>query len=111
MHTHRSKTGIIPLFTGAQGAGKNTVFDFFRTRILGEAISMQLQNQRKGLFDKFGTAHKHCIFLQIDEADRLGACENELKNLVTADTVARERLANLVNLVMTTNGACPVLVS
>jgi hypothetical protein len=118
MRTRRSKTGIIPLFTGAQGAGKNTVFDFFRTRILGEAISMQLQNPREGLFDKFGTAHKHRIFLQIDEADRLGACENELKNLVTADTVAaqlkfrdRERLANFVNLVMTTNGACPVLVS
>ncbi len=62
-----AKTGIVPLFTGAQGAGKNTVFDFFRTRILGDAISAQLQNPREGIFDRFGTAHKNRIFLQIDE--------------------------------------------
>ena len=112
------KTGIIPLFTGPQGAGKNTVFDFFRTRILGEAISGQLQNPREGIFDRFGTAHRHRIFLQIDEADRLAMCESELKNLVTADTMAsqqkfrdRETLPNYINLLMTTNSACPVRVS
>ncbi len=113
-----SKTGIIPLFTGAQGAGKNTIFDFFRTRILGDAISAQMQNPREGIFDRFGTAHKNRIFLQIDEADRLAACESELKNIVTADTMTSQRkfedrvtLPNYVNLLMTTNSACPVRVS
>jgi hypothetical protein len=105
------KTGVVVLFTGAQGAGKNTVLDFFRERILGEAITAQIQKPQQGLLDRFGALHLHRILVQIDEADRLGPMEAGLKHLVTADTVSvqqkfkdRVLVKNYLNFIMTTNG-------
>ena len=113
-----AKTGVIPVFTGGQGAGKNGVFDWFRRRVLGDAIAVQLQNPQQGLFDRFGAAHLHRIFVQIDEAEGLGACESELKNLATADEIhvqlkfkARAAAPNYANVLITTNSACPARVA
>ena len=110
-----AKTGVAVLFTGAQGAGKNTVLDFFRERVLGPRVAVQLQQPSQGLFDHFGSMHAGKILIQIDEADRLGGVENALKHLITGDTATvhrkytdREVVTNYANLILTTNGQCPV---
>ena len=112
------KTMVAIVFTGLQGAGKNTLLDFFRERILGPDITAQFQDPNRGLLDKFGSLHEHRIFLQIDEADdRLAkpATENALKHLITGDATPIRRLfadhafvPNYANLVLTTNGVCPI---
>jgi phage/plasmid-associated DNA primase len=109
------KTMVALVFTGPQGAGKNTLLDFFRERVLGPAITTQLQDPQRGLLDPFGSLHENRIFVQIDEADRLGSAENALKHLITGDTTTIRRLfldhalvPNYTNLVLTTNSPCPV---
>ena len=115
-----AKTGVAVFFVGAQGAGKNTLLDWFRLRILGAAITIQLSNPKQGLFDTFGTAHQGRIVVQLDEVDpkQMRQCESGIKNLVTADSLHvqkkykdRMECLNLVNLVGTSNDKAPFFVS
>ena len=104
------RTGVAVLLTGLQGAGKNTVVDFFRERILGRRITSHLQNARHGLFGRFAAAHAKVVFIQADEF-LVGPGDAEpLKNLITGDLIRVERKyqdavtePNYSNLIATTN--------
>jgi hypothetical protein len=104
------RTGVAVLLTGLQGAGKNTVVDFFRERILGRRITSHLQNARRGLFGRFAAAHAKVVFIQADEF-LVGPGDAEpLKNLITGDLIRVERKyqdavtePNYSNLIATTN--------
>ena len=104
------RTGVAVLLTGLQGAGKNTVVDFFRERILGRRITSHLQNARRGLFGRFAAAHAKVVFIQGDEF-LVGPGDAEpLKNLITGDLIRVERKyqdavtePNYSNLIATTN--------
>ena len=107
-----AKTGVAVFFTGVQGAGKNTLLDWFRLRIVGADITIQLTDPKQGLFDNFGTAHDKRVLVQLDEvqAKKMQQCESGMKNLDTADSLHvqkkyknRIESPNFVNVVGTTN--------
>jgi hypothetical protein len=109
-----AKTGVCLIFSGVQGAGKNTILDFFRLQILGPRVTAQLQNPRHGLFGRFDALHEDKIFVQIDEAKKLGVHEDAFKNLITDANLnleqkfgARYTKPNLTNAVITSNEVCP----
>jgi phage/plasmid-associated DNA primase len=86
------RTGVAVVLTGLQGTGKNTVVDFFRTRILGDRITSHLQNARHALFSRFAEAQDETVFIQIDEFAVHGAQQIEaLKHLITGDSIRVER--------------------
>lgn len=112
-----AKTGVAVVVSGPQGAGKNAVLDFFREKVLGPRVTAALQDpKRQGLFGHFAAAHAGKVLVQIDEAEGLAGVDAALKHLVTGTTAPVHRkyqdhdldAPNFVNLVMTTNGACPV---
>ena len=105
------RTGVGVLLTGLQGAGKNTVVDFFRERVLGPRVTSHLQDARSALFGRFAEGHDDRIFIQVDEAylDRAQDAQ-ALKHLITGDTVRVERKfqapaskPNYANLLLTSN--------
>ena len=105
------RTGVAVLLTGTQGAGKNTLLDFFRERVLGAAITSHLHDVRHALCGRFAEGADRVIFSQVDEAwfgrQQDAEC---VKHLITGARVRVERKfqspehrPNYMNLVATTN--------
>jgi len=111
------KTQVPVVISGKQGVGKGIIFDFFREQVLGPGISAQIQNPAQDLFSRFANKHVDKIFLQIDEGEGMGKYADQMKNLITSNTINYEikglqplTTANFINIVITTNHERPVLV-
>ena len=105
------RTGVAVLLTGAQGAGKNTLLDFLRERVLGAGVTSHLHDVRHALCGRFAEGADRVVLCQVDEAwfGRHQDAEH-VKHLVTGARVrverkfqAPEHRPNYVNLVATTN--------
>ena len=106
-------TGVILLIQGSQGSGKGSIFDFFRTRILGEELSKQTEGLSP-IFDRFSNVMVNKLFIQADEIS-MGECVGnnnleKLKNRTTIGTVQYEKkgidpivINNYANFILTTN--------
>lgn len=108
-----SPTGVILLIQGSQGSGKGSIFDFFRTRVLGENLSKQTEGLSP-IFDRFSNVMVNKLFIQADEIS-MGECIGnnnleKLKNRTTIGTVQYEKkgidpivIKNYSNFILTTN--------
>ena len=105
------RTGVALLLTGVQGAGKNTLLDFVRERVLGAAVTSHLHDVRHALCGRFAEGCDRVILCQVDEAwfGRPQDAEH-VKHLITGARVrverkfqAPEHRPNYVNLVATSN--------
>jgi hypothetical protein len=67
------KTAVAVILTGAPGVGKNTIFDFFRDKVLGYSIAKQYDSAAQVL-EKHSTALDGTLFLQLDEAEGQVCC-------------------------------------
>jgi hypothetical protein len=105
------RTGVAVLLTGLQGAGKNTVVDFFRTRVLGARITSHAQDLNLALLGRFAENQAATVFEQYDELLARNQRQiDALKHRITSDTVRYERKfqdpvvrPNYANLFATTN--------
>lgn len=111
------KTQVPIVISGKQGVGKGIIFDFFREHILGFSISAQIQNPGQDLFSRFANKHVNKVFLQIDEGEGMSKYADQMKNLITCDSINYEikglqplTASNYINIVITTNHERPVLV-
>lgn len=60
--------GVCIVLTGRKGVGKDTLFDFFRLWVIGEALSHNYTETRQ-FFDKHDLDRKDRIFLKVEECD------------------------------------------
>jgi len=104
------KSQIAILLFGEEGCGKNIIYDFFRTKILGPFSSFQTAAPEDDIFGKFAPGITHRVFVQIDEVFSLHDKHDKLKNLITSTHVTYETkgidkllVQNLVNVFLTTN--------
>lgn len=114
------RTMVAILLHGKQGAGKNTVFDFFNMCVIGEHLCKQTADPHSDLFEKHSNGHLYKLFIQIDEVkgkDMIGN-NDKLKNLITAPKMRYEHkgtmtidVPNLANLIFTTNNENPIPIS
>lgn len=114
------RTMVAILLHGKQGAGKNTVFDFFNMYVIGEHLCKQTADPHSDLFEKHSNGHLYKLFIQIDEVkgkDMIGN-NDKLKNLITATKIRYEHkgtmtidVPNLANLIFTTNNENPIPIS
>jgi len=111
------RTEVPLVISGKQGVGKGIIFDFFRSGVLGSAISSQIQNPGQDLFARFANKHVDKIFIQIDEGEGMAKFADQLKNLITTTTINYEikgispiTAQNYINIVITTNHDRPVLI-
>ena len=106
---HRKTQVAISLF-GKQGCGKGILFDFFRTKVLGDNCSKQTSNPNADLFGGFASGLVNSVMVQIDEITNLKDKKDALKDLITSDKVRYEQkgkdcivVQNLANLIFTSN--------
>lgn len=106
---HQKTQVAISLF-GKQGCGKGILFDFFRTKLLGEGCSKQTSNPLADLFGSFASGLVNSVLVQIDEVTNLKDKRDAMKDLITSDKVRYEQkgkdcivVQNLANLVFTSN--------
>lgn len=106
---HQKTQVAISLF-GKQGCGKGILFDFFRTKILGENCSKQTSNPLADLFGGFASGLVNSVMVQIDEVTNLKDKKDGLKDLITSDKVRYEQkgkdcivVQNLANMIFTSN--------
>ncbi len=106
---HQKTQVAISLF-GKQGCGKGILFDFFRTKILGENCSKQTSNPLADLFGGFASGLVNSVMVQIDEVTNLKDKKDSLKDLITSDKVRYEQkgkdcivVQNLANMIFTSN--------
>lgn len=106
-------TGVILLIQGSQGSGKGSIFDFFRTKVIGEELSKQTEGLSP-IFDRFSNVMVNKLLIQADEIS-MGECIGnnnleKLKNRTTIGTVQYEKkgidpivIKNYANFILTTN--------
>lgn len=94
---------------GDQGVGKNIVFEWFRSQVLGGDVTLQTADPENDVFGRFCNLLNK-VFILVDEDVRLGSSMNKFKNLITADTIGYEKKGipkistkNCSNFVFTTN--------
>jgi hypothetical protein len=106
------KTGVAILLYGQEGCGKGIIFEWFRMRVLGEYHTFQTPSPEIDLFGRFASGATGKVLIQIDECKSLYDHHDQLKNIITNNTIRVEEknkdvytLPNLCNLVFTTNNA------
>lgn len=110
-----TKTGVILVFQGKQGVGKDTYWE-----IIGELIGehfMNTLNPEHNVFTRFNDNLENVLLVKFEESQYLTNKNNEstLKGLATGNTFMLEtkglkskKATNYVNVVMTTNNDTPV---
>jgi len=108
--------GTSLIFTGDKGVGKDTLWDFFMTHVVGEVYSHNYTDT-KTFFEKHDCNFMNKFLVKLEEAESKICLENAsvLKSRITGNyntfnpknskTVKAE---NFCRVVMTTNGTCPV---
>ena len=104
------KTMVAIYLCGKQGAGKDIIFDYFRSSILGEKIAAQTDDPENDLIGRFATLMHRNIFVLVDEVKSLHAFGDKLKNLITHDQTRFEakgqktiHVDSYVNFIFTSN--------
>lgn len=104
------------IVTGEKGFGKDTLFDFFGTHILGSRYFIDYEDNNQ-FFDHYDTGRVNKILAKLQEADRAICLKNAsvLKTKVTAKTQNPNpkgktafHVQNFCRLVLTTNKGNPV---
>eukprot|EP00961_Rhodomonas_salina_P198480 2677525-Rhodomonas_salina.3 len=110
----KSRTALI--VRGKQGAGKDIIPDFFRTKVLGPRVSHQTSSVDT-LIGTHATGLQNTVFVCVDEASSQDFYANmdKVKNLITCDThTINEKYCSPItvpsfcNLYITTNNMAPV---
>lgn len=103
---------------GAQGCGKGIIFEFLRLKILGTHCSYQTSKPEHDLFSRFANGGVNRVFIQVDETRNLHDHSDQIKDFITNPTLNYEKkgkdtivLANIANLVLTSNNANSLTVS
>jgi len=108
--------GTSLIFTGEKGVGKDTLWDFFMTYVVGTMYSHNYTDT-KTFFEKHDCNIMNKFLVKLEEADSKICLENAsvLKSRITGNyntfnpknskTIKAE---NFCRVVMTTNGSCPV---
>jgi len=114
---HQKSQVAISLY-GKQGCGKGILFDFFRTKVLGNACSFQTANPENDLMGRFSNGFVNRVFIQIDEVKSMHEFGDKLKNMITNGTLNYEKkgkdtiiVNNLTNLIFTSNNENALAVS
>jgi hypothetical protein len=107
------KPGICLVFGGQQGTGKDFFWDWFRTKILGEFVSMMTAQPSIDLFGTFTTKIKNKVLIKIEEGEGKDFHGNSevFKSMITALTTTYHpknidptEIASLARFVISTNG-------
>ena len=106
------KSQVALYLYGPQGCGKGILFEFFRFEILGEHCSSQTSKPESDLFGRFANGAVNRVMIQVDEVRSMHDHADQLKDLITNPTLNYEKkgkdtivVANLTNLVLTSNNA------
>lgn len=111
------KTNVALFLYGEQGCGKGIMFDFLRSKVLGEHCTHQTDKPDDDIFGRFANGLVNRVLIQVDEAPCLHEHGERLKNLITSTTFRYEckgqmtiPLPNLANMIFTSNNmdAIPV---
>ncbi len=112
------KTQVAIFLYGAQGCGKGIIFEFFRRKILGDHCSSQTSKPENDLFGRFANGAVNRVMIQVDEVKSLHDHTDQLKDLITNQTLNYEKkgkdtivVSNLTNLILTSNNANALTVS
>lgn len=104
------KTGVSILLYGEEGCGKGVIFEWFREDVLGKYHTSQTAAPEIDLFGRFASGAVGKVFVQIDECKKIYEYHDQLKNLITSNTIRVEEknkdpytVLNLCNLLFTTN--------
>lgn len=114
-----NKSGVIVVFQGKQGCGKNIIIDAFANGILGSKLSISTSNPERVLLGNFNACALNKIYGVMNEmGSDIYGCINKLKDLATAPTMVLEKkgidgipVDNYINLTGTTNNTNPVNIS
>ena len=114
----QQKTEVAILLFGVQGCGKGILFEFFRKCVLGAHCSYQTSKPENDLFGRFGNGAVGSLLVQVDEVKSLHDYADNIEDLITNATLNSEKkgrdtivVANLANLVLTSNNANSLTVS
>lgn len=108
--------GVGLIFTGSKGVGKDTLWDFFMTHVIGELYSFNYSDT-KMFFEKHDCNLMNKFLIKLEEADSKICLENAnvLKGRITGSSITFNpknaksiKTENFTRFVMTTNGTCPV---
>jgi hypothetical protein len=108
--------GTSLIFTGDKGVGKDTLWDFFMTHVIGPVYSHNYTDT-KTFFEKHDCNFMNKFLVKLEEADAKVCLENAslLKGRITGNyntfnpkNSKTVKADNFARVVMTTNGTCPV---
>ena len=108
--------GTTLIFTGEKGCGKDTLFDFIGTHVIGSDFFINYAKTAL-IFQKHDTLRANKVMIKLEEANRTLCLENDdiLKPMITASTMQIEpknqgvmTLPNCTRMIFTTNSGCPV---
>ena len=112
------KSQVALYLYGAQGCGKGIIFEFFRLKVLGKHCSYQTSKPEQDLFSRFANGAVNRVFIQVDETRSLHDHSDQIKDFITNPTLNYEKkgkdtivLANVANLILTSNNANSLTVS
>ena len=113
-----NKSQVAISLYGVQGCGKGIIFEFFRLKILGNHCSYQTSKPENDLFGRFANGAVNRVCIQIDEVKSLHDHADQLKDFITNPSLNYEKkgkdtivVANLANLILTSNNANALTVS
>lgn len=113
------KSGVIVVFQGKQGCGKNIIIDAIANGILGPKLSISTSNPERVLLGNFNACALNKIFGVMNEmGSDIYNCIDKLKDLATAPAMILEKkgidgisVDNYINLTGTTNNTNPINIS
>ena len=76
---------------GKEGAGKGILLTFFRMSVLGAGITFQTSKASHDLMSRFANGVHNKIMVQCDETASMHGDHEDLKNLITSETIQLER--------------------
>lgn len=101
---------ITMLLYGAEGCGKDIVFDFLRERVLGKFLSFHTEKTENSILGRFATGLVNKVLVHLVEPPFLHKYLNAIKNIVTASELIVEEkfkmetsVNNYSNIVLTSN--------
>lgn len=113
------KSGVIIVFQGKQGCGKNIIIDAFANGVLGNKLSISTSNPERVLLGNFNACSMNKILGVMNEmGSDIYNCIDKLKDLSTSPTMTLElkgkdaiSVSNYINLIGTTNNTNPLDIS
>ena len=118
------KTQVAIVLQGKQGVGKDIVFEFYLTKVLGfdgknvkNCVGFQTADPTEHIFGKHAEAPANKVFVLIDEikSDAMRPLMDKIKNFITCDHIninpkgqTMYSVSNLSNVLCTTNHINPI---